>query len=128
MKDLVKKYTKFANRNFNDNADLDDYNQLRNQQLTAELDFFGGDFTIIEEDGHEFTTQRAVWAIVTESTGAQNYDDDFNDHGADWERLRNPSKNTDVERCHFVFDLENEEEKQQYKNFLFDFFDFNLCV
>lgn len=51
MKDLVKKYAKFANRNFNDNADLDDYNQLRNQQLTAELDFFGGDFTIIEEDG-----------------------------------------------------------------------------
>lgn len=125
MKDLIKKYAKFASRDLENYGSLNDYNQLRTQGYTAELNFIADDVEFLNADKSITETEYGVWVKVCEST--DSIEKDFNDKGADWDRLH-ISVPDDVEFYDFMFDLENEEEKQQFKNFLFDFFDFNLCV
>lgn len=125
MKDLVKKYAKFAGRHQKNHGCLNDYNQLRSCDFTAELIFLADDVQFLNADKSITKTEYGVWVRVCEST--DSIDNDFNDKGADWDRLH-ISVPKDVEFFNFMFDLENEEEKQQFKNFLFDFYNDYVCV
>lgn len=125
MKDLVKKYAKFASRNLEFNGSMNDYNQLRSSDYTAELNFVADDVQFLNADKSITKTEYGVWVKVCESTNS--IDNDFNDKGADWDRLH-ISVPEDVESFNFMFDLENEEEIQQFKNFLFDFYNYYMCV
>lgn len=125
MKDLIKKYEKFASRNVENHNCLNDYNQLRSQSYTAELNFMSDDVQFLNADKSITKTEYGVWVRVCEAT--DSIDNDFDDKGADWDRLH-ISVPDDVEFYHFMFDLENEEEKEQFKNFLFDFYNYYMCV
>lgn len=125
MKDLVKKYAKFAGRHLENYGSLNDYNQLRSQPYTAELNFLADDVQFLNADNSITKTEFGVWVRVCEATGSQ--ENDFDDKGADWDRLH-ISVPEDVEFYHFMFDLENEEEKQQFKNFLYEFYEWFVTV
>lgn len=125
MKDLIKKYEKFATRNIKNVNTFTDYNQLRNTNYTAKLNFLADDVQFLNADKTITKTEYGAWAEVCASTVSTH--EDFNDYGADWVKLH-IAPTQDVKFYHFMFDLENEEEKEQFKNFLFDFFNWFVCI
>ena len=125
MKRLINKYAKFAGRDLENYGSLNDYNQLRSCSFTAEMNFVADDVEFLNADKSITKTEYGVWVKVCESTNS--IDNDFDDKGADWDRVH-ISVPSDVEFYDFMFDLENEEEKQQFKNFLFDFYNDYMCV